>query len=170
MTGSELTRNGFNHVDLVTRDMSATRHFYESVLGFPLVRYDVIERDSGGRTEHVFFDAGYGQMIAFMQSSAFDPDMDTSINGAFGFAMGIYHFAFEARSIDELDAIKKHLESHQIEVKGPEEHEGWSKSIYFADPNGLQLEYCCILRPFTEEDAEPKVRFRISREGNKIPA
>ena len=38
-----LKTRGFNHIDLGTRDMEATRAFYEDVLGFPLVRADLVE-------------------------------------------------------------------------------------------------------------------------------
>jgi hypothetical protein len=48
-----------------------------------------------------------------------------------------------------------------VKVRGPVDHEGWSKSIYFQDPNGLQLEVCHIVRPFVAEDATPQVRFRL---------
>ena len=34
---------GLNHIDLGTKDMEATRKFYEEVLGFPLVRADLVE-------------------------------------------------------------------------------------------------------------------------------
>ena len=44
--------------------------------------------------------------------------------------------------MDELEAVKSHLEAHDIPVRGPVDHEGWCKSIYFRDPNGIQLEYC----------------------------
>ena len=52
-----------------------------------------------------------------------------------------------------------------MKVRGPVDHEGWSKSIYFRDPNGLQLEVCYIVRAFVAEDAKPQVRFR--REGRE---
>jgi len=34
------TRLGFNHIDLGTKDMEATRTFYEDLLGFPLAGKD----------------------------------------------------------------------------------------------------------------------------------
>ena len=35
------------------------------------------------------------------------------------------------------------------------DHE-WCRSIYFKDPNGLQLEYCATVREVTAEDKEMK--------------
>jgi hypothetical protein len=39
----------------------------------------------------------------------------------------------------------------------------WAKSIYFRDPNGLSLEYCCLTRNLTEDDATMQDRFTIGR-------
>lgn len=69
----------------------------------------------------------------------------------------------------ELSAIKARLEANNIPTRGVEDHEGWCSSIYFTDPNGLQLEYCCQTRPLTAADAEPVVRFRVSAKGEKLP-
>ena len=38
----------------------------------------------------------------------------------------------------------------------------WAKSIYFKDPNGISLEYCCLVRDFVEDDANMQERFEIS--------
>ena len=40
---------------------------------------------------------------------------------------------------------------------------GWAKSIYFSDPNGLSLEYCCLVRDLTEDDAVMQERGTIPR-------
>jgi catechol 2,3-dioxygenase-like lactoylglutathione lyase family enzyme len=34
---------GLNHIDLGTKNMEATRAFYEDVMGFPLARADLVE-------------------------------------------------------------------------------------------------------------------------------
>jgi len=166
-------RLGFNHIDLATKDMGATIDFYTNVLGFPVVRSDRIERETGGYSEHVFFDAGGGQMIAFAGAehvpNRFPKDLDTGINRGLGVPDGVYHFAFEAGSVEALHALKAELEQRGVKVRGVEDHEGWCKSIYFRDPNGLQMEYCHVVRELTEDDARPQVRFRVSSKGEKIP-
>ena len=168
-----MIRLGFNHVDLATKDMAATRAFYEGILGFPLVRSDIIELESGGYAEHAFFDAGGGQMIAFASAEhapgRWPADVDTGINRGLGLPPGVYHFAFEAGSIEALHALKAELEQKGVRVRGVENHEDWCHSIYFMDPNGLQMEFCYVCRPLTEDDARPQVRFRVSRDGKKIP-
>ena len=40
---------------------------------------------------------------------------------------------------------------------------GWAQSIYFKDPNGLSLEYSCMVRNLTEDDATMQERFTIPR-------
>jgi catechol 2,3-dioxygenase-like lactoylglutathione lyase family enzyme len=166
-----LKTRGLNHIDLGTRDMEATRAFYEGVLGFPLVRADLVEIGDDGRLKHYFFDLGNGQLIGFMSGEdvrGYPKEFDAGINRGLGLAQGVYHFAFDAESEGDLERIKQHLISHGIEVRGPVDHEGWCKSIYFLDPNGLQLEVCHLSRPLVADDAIPRVRFR--REGRrKIP-
>lgn len=163
---------GFNHIDLGTRDMEATRAFYEDVLGFPLVRADLFEIGDQGVMKHFFFDCGGGQLIGFMSGEdveKFPKDFDTSINKGLGLPPGVYHFAFQADSVETLASTKEQLEAHGVAVRGPVDHEGWSQSIYFHDPNGLQLECCHLTRPFDADDAVPRVRFRLEGRVKKQP-
>jgi catechol 2,3-dioxygenase-like lactoylglutathione lyase family enzyme len=55
--------SGLNHIDLATKDMEATRHFYEDVLGFPLVRADLVEIVGQGTMKHYFFGIGNGESL-----------------------------------------------------------------------------------------------------------
>ena len=164
---------GFNHIDLATRDMAATRAFYEGILGFPVVRGDIMEFEEVGQIQHLFFDIGGGQLIAFMSgedANSFPDGFDTGINRGLGLPDGVYHFAFEAGSPEQLADTKTRLEDAGIKVRGIVDHEGWCQSIYFKDPNGLQLEYCCLTREFNADDAIPQVRFRIDKQGVKHQA
>jgi len=155
---------GFNHVDLGTTDMEATRAFYEDVLGFPLVRADLVEIGDKGTMKHFFFDVGNGQLMGFMSGEdvkGYPDQFDPSINKGLGLPQGVYHFAFNADSLETLESMKKDLEARGVEVRGPVDHEGWCQSIYFLDPNGLQLECCHLTRPLDADDAIPQVRFRL---------
>ena len=40
---------------------------------------------------------------------------------------------------------------------------GWSKSIYFKDPNGLSVEYCCFVRNLTQHDVRMQERLTMRR-------
>ena len=104
---------GFNHIDLGTKDMEATRAFYEDVLGFPLVRADLVELDDQGTMKHYFFDIGNGQLLGFMSGeevAGWPKDFDSGINKGLGLAGGVYHFAFDADSLPTLHATKERLE------------------------------------------------------------
>ena len=75
---------------------------------------------------------------------------------------GFYHFAFEAGSPAALAEKRDELRAKGVEVTDIVDH-GWAPSIYFRDPNGLSLEYCCTVRNLTEDDATMQERFTIPR-------
>jgi len=159
-----MSQPGFSHVGLSTLDMDATMDFYENVLGFPAVRCDIWEVAEGGRIRHVFFDAGGGQMIAFMEPrdvEGIPKDYDPGINRGLGVPSGFYHFAFEAGSPEGLRAKRAQLLDRGVRVTDVVDHE-WCESIYFRDPNGIELEYCCVTRALEVDDARMQVRATIS--------
>ena len=101
-----MARKGFSHVGLSTLDLDRTRAFYEGVLGFRVVRADIMEVKEGGRIRHVFFDAGDGQLLAFMEPRGVPGvpvEFDASLNRPLGMPEGVYHFAFEAGTQAELE-------------------------------------------------------------------
>ena len=63
-----MRRTGFHHVAYACRDAEATRHFYEDLLGMPLVHTEV-KAGEGGFFRHLFFDTGDGSCIAFFEVS-----------------------------------------------------------------------------------------------------
>jgi catechol 2,3-dioxygenase-like lactoylglutathione lyase family enzyme len=154
----------FSHVGLSTLDLDRTRAFYEGVLGFRVVRADIMEVKEGGRIRHVFFDAGDGQLIAFMEPRGvrgIPAEYDAGINRGLGLPDMFYHFAFEVESVAALEAKRAELIAKGVRVTPLVDHE-WAQSIYFKDPNGLLLEYACQTRPLGEDDARMQVRFRVS--------
>lgn len=158
------TGKGWSHVSLGTRDMDATRAFYEGVLGFEAVRCDIIKVKEGGEIHHVFFDTGQRQLLAFMSPKdvpGTPTEFDGGINGPMGMPEGVYHFAFEAGSAAELAARRSELIAKGVRVTPVVDHE-WADSIYFKDPNGLLLEYSYLKREFNEDDGTMQVRFEMS--------
>jgi catechol-2,3-dioxygenase len=77
---------------------------------------------------------------------------DAGINRGLGVPAGFYHFAFEAGSEAALAERRDKLSAKGVEVSDVVDH-GWAKSIYFRDPNGLSLEYCCLTRDLRADDA-----------------
>jgi catechol 2,3-dioxygenase-like lactoylglutathione lyase family enzyme len=155
---------GFSHVGLSTLDLDRTRAFYEDVLGMKAVRCDTLEVKEGGRIRHVFFDAGDGQMIAFMEPRGvpgIPAEYHTDINRGLGVPDAFYHFAFDVDSVEALERRRAELIEKGVRVTPVVDH-GWMKSIYFRDPNGVMLEYACMLRALGEDDARMQVRGRIT--------
>jgi catechol 2,3-dioxygenase-like lactoylglutathione lyase family enzyme len=162
-----MKHKGWSHVSLSTLDMDKTRAFYEGTLGFPAVRCDIIKVKEGGQIRHVFFDTGGGQLLAFMEPRDIPgvaTEYDAGINGGLGVPEGVYHFAFEAGDPQALDAKRAELIAKGVKVTPVVDHD-WARSIYFKDPNGLLLEYCCYTRQLTEDDARMLPRFEMSVRG-----
>ena len=158
-----MSHKGFSHVGLSTLDLDKTREFYESVLGFRPVRCDVINIKEGGQIRHIFFDTGRDQLLAFMEARGvpgIPGEYDAGINRGLGVPAAFYHFAFEAGSETALEKKRRELMARGVEVTEVVDHD-WAKSIYFRDPNGVSLEYCCYTRDLGKEDAEMKQRFEM---------
>jgi catechol 2,3-dioxygenase-like lactoylglutathione lyase family enzyme len=159
-----MAARGWSHVGLSTLDLDKTRAFYEDVLGFPAVRCDILEFAEGGRIRHIFFDAGGGQLIAFMEPRSvpgIPVEYDAGINRGLGLPDAFYHFAFEVASQDALEAKRAELIAKGVKVTPIVDHE-WMRSIYFKDPNGVMLEYAWWCRELGPDDAVMQVRERLS--------
>jgi len=155
---------GFSHIGLSTLDLDRTRDFYEGVLGFRAVRCDILKVKEGGQIRHIFFDTGHDQLMAFMEASGvpgIPAEYDAGINRGLGVPGVFYHFAFEAGSEAGLTEKRRELLAKGIEVTEVVDHD-WAKSIYFKDPNGLQLEFCCFTRNLNADDARMQHRAEIS--------
>ncbi len=159
-----MSQKGFSHIGLSTLDLDKTREFYEHVLGFKPVRCDTIKIKEGGQIRHIFFDTGRDQLIAFMEPRGVPGvplEYDAGINRGLGVPSAFYHFAFEVGTEPALEEKRKELLAKGVQVSDVVDHD-WAKSIYFKDPNGLQLEYCCYTRHFTAADAVMTERFEAS--------
>ena len=143
---------GMNHIGLMTHDIDKTIDFYKNVLGFEPMAYYLRDLQPG-HVRQVFFDLGNGQSLEFLQAhnvSAIPDSVDVGINEGLGIGqelgVGLIHFAFNVESMEELEARKTDLEAAGYEVLGPLDLD-WMQSIYFTDPNGLQMEFA-----FTPKD------------------
>lgn len=130
---------GLHHFAWRCRDAEVTRHFYEDILGLPLVH--VIKRDTVPSTGehcpyvHIFFQMRDGSNIAF-----FDLGDDTAAEPSPNTPGWVNHIALRVESGAALRAMKARLASHRVDVIGVVDHDGFIESIYFFDPNGLRLE------------------------------
>jgi hypothetical protein len=137
--------------------------FYEGVPGFKPVIADLIKIKQGARTRHIFFDTRRDQLISFMESHGVPNvpiEYDAGTNRRLGVPAAFYHAAFEAGSEAALADKPDDLRSKGVEVADVVDH-ALTKSIYFKDPNGVSLEYCCFVRNFTKDDATIQERFTL---------
>ena len=130
--------NGLYHFAYPCRDAEETRHFYEDILGIPLVHCMLAERvpSTGEQAPyaHFFFELGDGSYLAF-----FDLGRDERPEPSPNTPAWVQHFAMETGSVEGVLALHARLLSFGIDVIGPVDH-GFVRSIYFFDPNGLRLE------------------------------
>jgi len=129
---------GLYHAAYACRDAEETRHFYEDVLGLPLVNCMLADKvPSTGEEKpyaHFFFEMGDGSYIAFFDLGENEMPQPSPNTPAW-----VQHFAIETGSVDEVLAMRERLVENGVEVSGLIDHD-FVKSVYFFDPNGIRLE------------------------------
>jgi catechol 2,3-dioxygenase-like lactoylglutathione lyase family enzyme len=149
-----LRLNGVDHLASVTWKPRETHQFYTEAMRMPLVHAITA---TGWVTEsypdfvHFFFDMGRGNRLAFFYFFGIGEDDAPS-----DLMRRSRHLAFNVATEDELHQWRAWLKALGIRVTHPLAHE-LIESIYFNDPNGIQLEITRSLRPFApidERDAE----------------
>ena len=148
-----MKNKGIHHLGLATHNMEATLAFYEDVLGFDAKVCDLHHPEGGGTVRHAFLDMGNDELLAFMECNEMagvPNDFDAGINRGLGIKGGLIHFAFRVDDERELLGKRDELVGKGVDVTDVVDH-GWSKSIYFRDPNQLQLEFCCLTRELSQE-------------------
>jgi len=129
-----------HHNAYVCADQEKTRHFYEDIVGLPLVAAWVEQTqvpDFPGRTisfMHTFFGIGDGGALAFFAFA--DPDVAAKFKAK---QQPFYVHLALAVSEATQDEIKRRLEAEGISVR--ERDHGYCKSIYASDPDGLVVEF-----------------------------
>jgi catechol 2,3-dioxygenase-like lactoylglutathione lyase family enzyme len=129
-----------HHIALACRDPQATHHFYEEVLGFPLVYAEVDRDDKGGWFRHFFFDLGDGSCLAFFDLHGMgEPETyDTAISTGLGLPFWVNHVAIRSDA-ERVAAARSRLEAAGLKPEVELDH-GWCRSLYVTDPNGILVE------------------------------
>lgn len=132
-----------HHTAYVSKDLEATRHFYEDVLGFPLVATWCEQEELFGKERtycHCFFGMSDGSALAFFSFATADDQAE------FGPALPSSPFRHVALNVDA--AAQAELE-RRIAAAGIEppntyilEH-GYCRSVYVVDPDGMIVEFTC---------------------------
>jgi glyoxylase I family protein len=125
----EGTGRGIHHAALICSDVEETIRFYQDLLGFPLVEL-VENRDYRG-SSHFFFDLGNSTLLGFFDfpGLGLQPGVE-SIGSVQHIAISVERKKWE-RARDRLDAAG-------VPYAGPDR--GIEESMYFKDPNGIQIE------------------------------
>jgi glyoxylase I family protein len=131
-----------HHTAYVTRDLEATRRFYEDIIGMPLVATwcETDELFGAERTYcHCFFGMADGGALAFFQ---FAREEDAELFGPKIPDSPFHHIALN------VDAETQRAAEARIAAAGyaaPRtyvlEH-GYCRSVYIKDPNGMTVELC----------------------------
>lgn len=143
---------GIHHVAYACRDLEATNRFYEELMGFPLVHTE-INRVGEGFFRHVFYDTGAGGMLAFFDIHGVGevPEWSSRVSTDNGLPIWVNHIAFGADEATK-DAVKSRMTDAGIEPLMEVDH-GWCHSLYYVDPNGIMVEFCCDTPGFEPDPA-----------------
>jgi glyoxylase I family protein len=120
---------GVHHLALICSDPEQTIRFYQDVLGFPLV--ELFENRDYPGSSHFFFDIGNQNMLAFFDFPGLGLQPVPEGLG------GVQHVAISVTD-DVFEAAKRRFDELGIAYLGPDR--GVEESIYFKDPDGIQVE------------------------------
>ncbi len=150
---------GYHHLALAAKDMAAIHHFYETVMGFELVKAEVGPSPQGGWAKHFFYRMeDDSKFIAFWEMHDFpgvDENFETNLSKAAGLPDHINHIAFDVKDAEELEARKQQWIDAGLDVM--EIDHNWCYSIYTKDPNDNLVEFCLTTASFSAEDREEAV-------------
>ena len=145
---------GYHHLALAARDMAAIHGFYESVMGFELVKVEVAPVQDGGWAKHFFYrmDGDDSHFIAFWELHDVPGTgaLETNLSRAAGVPDFINHIAFAVSTTGELERRKARWLAAGCDVM--EIDHGWCHSIYTKDPNDNLVEFCLTTGAFTGAD------------------
>src|SRR5690349_19831421 len=114
--------NGLYHYAYPCRDAEETRHFYEDILGLPLVNCMLADKvPSTGEEKpyaHFFFEMGDGSYIAFFDLGENEQPLPSPNTPAW-----VQHFAMEASSVEDVLAMRERLVAAGVQVTGLVDHE-----------------------------------------------
>ena len=128
---------GFNHVATLTSDMDTTVSFYEAAFG-ATVTFELPARDDHPWMK--ILDLGGGAALNVFEVPAEDIIGERRQQGGRG---AIDHFALAAPSREVLDQLVTRLAEAGAQEVGEVQRLGDEWSLFFRDPDGMELEVCC---------------------------
>jgi len=128
---------GFNHVATLTTDMDLTVRFYEEAFGGE-VTFEMAKADDHPWMKIV--DLGGGASLNIFEVS---PDEIIGERRRQGGRGAIDHFALAVESRSALDDVRDRLVAAGAQEVGEIQQLGDEWSLFFRDPDGMELEVCC---------------------------
>jgi catechol 2,3-dioxygenase-like lactoylglutathione lyase family enzyme len=142
---------GFHHVATVTRDLDRLIAFYAEVFDAEIV-FDLVA--PGLELRHVGLDVGGGFVHAWEAPPSFTGEFPEEM-----FKRGrLDHMALAARDEEALEVLRLRLVDRGA-CDGNVTDFGSILSVWFTDPDGMELEVCCFRAgvPISDvRDPEPK--------------
>ena len=128
---------GFNHVATLTTDMDLTVNFYEQAFG-AAVTFEIAKRDDHPWMKII--ELGGGAALNIFEVPAEDIIGERRRQGGRG---AIDHFALAVDSRATLEVVKERLAAAGAQEVGEIQQLGNELSLFFRDPDGMELEVCC---------------------------
>jgi glyoxylase I family protein len=141
MTTSSKLPSRLHHTAYVTRDLEATRKFYEGLIGLPLVATwcEIDELFGAERVYcHLFFALGDGGALAFFK---FANPQDEELFGPRMPATPFHHIALNVDKETQQGIESRLAAAGYKEPRTYVLEHGYCRSVYVTDPNGLILEF-----------------------------
>jgi catechol 2,3-dioxygenase-like lactoylglutathione lyase family enzyme len=136
--GEPVTRGGVHHVDLTVRDPDCSRAFYEAVLGF----MGYVLKDDHARGFDMDLNGPDGAFCSIGVMRASGPNAQRPHDR---YSPGLHHLAWTAESRADVDAMHALLMRIGATIlDAPAEYPQYGAgyyAVFFADPDGLKLEY-----------------------------
>ncbi|HEY4944273.1 MAG TPA: VOC family protein [Rhizomicrobium sp.] len=127
-----------HHIDLTVKDPAASRPFYEAVLGF--MGYRVVSQHPRGYDFDLASPNGSFSSIGIMRAQGAN-----AARAHDRYSPGLHHVAWRADSradVDVMHALLLRMAANVLDA--PADYPQYGKdyyAVFFADPDGLKLEY-----------------------------
>ncbi len=127
------------HLVLRVRDLKRSEEFYTRILGLKVT-------GRAGETMTFFSSTDDYHDLAIIKLGENAPGPDPN-------RVGLYHFAYQLGSLDELKEAYRFLQEKEVKIAGMGDH-GQTKSLYFLDPDGNEIEVYCDSQEHEKDSLE----------------
>ena len=127
---------GFNHIGTLTTDMNRSVRFYEEAFGAEVLAEIPLSEDHPWMK---VVDIGGGAALNIFEVPADDIIGERRRQGHRG---AVDHFAFAVDSRATLEKMKERLAAAGAQEVGDVQRLGPGFSLFFRDPDGMELEVC----------------------------